>query len=201
MDEKEHFFVNNYCFFGESSRRRSKYKIEEVKTIKEKYKKKGVYLLPVKKMIDQKLPVKNKNGDSNFAAIQFAVASLNPSDQERILEIAKNIPKPNELIDQTIAIQQYRIKVGLQSEFDQGRLLDTTETAINNLVNMIQAKNTIEEGQEINLNVNNSISALLDEIEEDENENNIVIDVDKENKKEQIKKIHHESINNYLDEV
>lgn len=200
MDEKEHFFVNNYCFFGESSRRRCKYKVKEAKTIKEKYKKKGVYLLPVKKMIDQKLPMKAKNGDGNFSAIQFAVASLNPNDQERILEIAKNLPKPNELIDQTIAIQQYRVKVGLQNEYDQGRLLDTTETAIGNLVNMIQAKNTIEEGQEINLNVNNSISALLDEIEEEDNDD-IIIDVDKENKKEQLKQIHHESINNYLDEV
>ena len=202
MDEKDHFFVNNYCFFGESSRRRCKYKKKEAKTIKEKYKKKGVYLLPVKKMVDQKLNMKGKNGDSNFGAIQFAVASLDPGDQERILEIAKNIPKPNELIDQTIAIQQYRVKMGLKNEFDQGRLLDTTETAINNLVNMIQAKNTIEEGQEINLNVNNSISALLDEIEEeDDNNNDITIDIDKENKKEQIKQIHHESINDYLDEV
>ena len=108
----------------------------------------------------------------------------------------------NILIDQTIAIQQYRVKVGLQNEYDQGRLLDTTETAISNLINMIQAKNTIEEGQEINLNVNNSITALLDEIEEDNDDNDdITIDVDKENKKNQLKEIHTKSVNDYLDEV
>jgi hypothetical protein len=203
MDERERFFVNNYSFFGESSRRRCKYTFKKAKGIKEKYKKKGVYLLPVKEFAETNAPAKKDSKYSNenaFSGIQFAVASLDQSDQDKVIELAKNIPNPNILIDQAIAIQQYRVKVGLQNEYDQGRLLDNTEVAIGNLVNMIQAKNTIEEGQEINLNVSNSITALLDEIEEDEGHDDITIDVDKENKKEQLKEIHTKSINDYLDE-
>ena len=204
MDERERFFINNYSFFGESSGRRCRYSSKKVKSIKNKYKKKGVYLLPVKNFTETNAPAKKevkKKKDDSFSAIQFAVASLDYANQEQVVELAKNIPNPNVLIDQTIAIQQYRVKVGLQNEYDQGRLLDTTETAIGNLVNMIQAKNTIEEGQEINVNVSNSITALLDEIEEEDDDGDITIDVDKENKKKQIKKIHNESINDYLDEA
>ena len=67
---------------------------------------------------------------------------------------------------------------------------------------MIQAKNNIEEGQELNINVNNSLTALLDEIDlEEHHDNQIIIDVDKEKKKEEIKNIHNKNINDYLDEV
>lgn len=161
--------------------------------------------MPIKEFAETNAPTRKNtkySNDNAFSGIQFAVASLDQCDQDKVVELAKNIPDPNILIDQTIAIQQYRVKVGLQNEYDQGRLLDTTETAISNLINMIQAKNTIEEGQEINLNVNNSITALLDEIEEDnDNNNDITIDVDKENKKNQLKEIHTKSVNDYLDEV
>ena len=144
----------------------------------------------------------NTDTDTQFGAIQFAIASLNVSDQEKILEIARNLPNPQILMDQTIALQQYRVKVGMQSEFEQGRLLDSTEAAIGNLVNMIQAKNNIEEGQELNINVNNSLTALLDEIDlEDNHDEQIIIDIDKEKKKEEIKNIHNKNINDYLDEV
>lgn len=201
MDEKEHLFVNNYCFFGSSSKKRYNIKNARIKAIKEENKKKGVYLLPVKKIAEKQIPAKKgRQTDSFYSPVQFAVASLAPQDQEEIIEMAKNIPDPDILINQTIAIQEYRVKMGLKNEFDQGRLLDTTETAISNLVNMIQAKNTIEEGQEINLNVNNSISALLDEIEDDDQDEDITIDIDKENKKKQLKEIHTESINDYLNE-
>lgn len=71
---------------------------------------------------------------------------------------------------------------------------------MSNFVNMIQAKYNIEEDQEVNVNVNNSITAILDEIdaENKEHNNEINIDVDKENRKQEIKKIHNESINDYL---
>lgn len=204
MDQREEHFVRNYHIFGSASRTKYGYTKKESNTIREKYKKKGVFLLPDKKLAENKMVAKDNHivTDSMFGAVQFAIASLNVSDQEKILEIARNIPSPQILMDQTIALQQYRVKVGMQSEFEQGRLLDSTEAAIGNLVNMIQAKNNIEEGQELNINVNNSLTALLDEIDSEENyDEQIIIDIDKEKKKEEIKEIHNKNINDYLDEV
>lgn len=203
MDKREEHFVRNYHIFGSASRMKYGYTKKESLAIREKYKKKGVFLLPDKKLAENKMTPKNNiPNDTMFGAVQFAIASLNVSDQEKILEIARNIPSPQILMDQTIALQQYRVKVGMQSEFEQGRLLDSTEAAIGNLVNMIQAKNNIEEGQELNINVNNSLTALLDEIDlEEKEEEQIIIDVDKEKKKEEIKEIHHKNISDYLDEV
>ena len=202
MDYKERFFINNYTFFGESTRRRCKYKQKEAQAIKDKYKKKGVYFLPVKEFKKTDVPVeyKKKDNDAMFSAVQFAVASLEPGDQEKILELAKNMPSSETLINSALAIQEYRIKLGLKNEYDQGRILDSTETAMSNFVNMIQAKYNIEEDQEVNLNINNSITAILDEIDEEDKDydEEINIDVDKENKKQEIKKIHNESINDYL---
>lgn len=202
MDYKERFFINNYTFFGESTRRRCKYKQKEAQAIKDKYKKKGVYFLPVKEFKKTDVPVeyKKKDNDAMFSAVQFAVASLEPGDQEKILELAKNMPSSETLINSALAIQEYRIKLGLKNEYDQGRILDSTETAMSNFVNMIQAKYNIEEDQEVNLNINNSITAILDEIDEEDKDydEEINIDIDKENKKQEIKKIHNESINDYL---
>lgn len=202
MDYKERFFINNYSFFGESTRRRCKYKQKEAQAIKDKYKKKGVYFLPVKKFEEAEAPVKyvKKDNDAMFSAVQFAVASLEPQDQDKILELAKNMPSSEVLINSALAIQEYRIKLGLKNEYEQGRILDSTETAMSNLVNMIQAKYNIEEDQDINVNVNNSITAILDEIDEEEKDydDEINIDIDKENRKEEIKKIHNQSINDYL---
>ena len=100
------------------------------------------------------------------------------------------MPSSETLINSALAIQEYRIKLGLKNEYDQGRILDSTETAMSNFVNMIQAKYNIEEDQEISLNVNNSITAILDEIDAEDKDYNdeINIDVDKENKKQEIKK-------------
>ena len=202
MDYKERFFINNYTFFGESTRRRCKYKQKEAQAIKDKYKKKGVYFLPVKEFKKTDVPVeyKKKDNDAMFSAVQFAVASLEQGDQEKILELTKNMPSSETLINSALAIQEYRIKLGLKNEYDQGRILDSTETAMSNFVNMIQAKYNIEEDQEVNLNINNSITAILDEIDEEDKDydEEINIDIDKENKKQEIKKIHNESINDYL---
>lgn len=204
MDKREEHFVKNYHIFGSASRIKYGYTQKESTAIREKYKQKGVFLLPDKKLAENKMVIKENNNDIDvkFGAIQFAIASLNVTDQEKILEIARNLPNPQILMDQTIALQQYRVKVGMQNEFEQGRLLDSTEAAIGNLVNMIQAKNNIEEGQELNINVNNSLTALLDEIDlEEHNNDQIIIDVDKEKKKEEIKNIHSQNISDYLDEV
>ena len=40
MDGKEHFFIQNYSFFGESSAKRCGYNKKEVQAIKKKHKKK-----------------------------------------------------------------------------------------------------------------------------------------------------------------
>ena len=204
MDKKEELFVRNYHIFGSASSIKYGYTKKESLKIREKYRQKGVFLLPDKKLAENKMVIKKDQTDvsTKFSAIQFAIASLNITDQEKILEIARNLPSPQLLMDQTIALQQYRVKVGMQNEFEQGRLLDSTEAAIGNLVNMIQAKNNIEEGQELNINVNNSLTSLLDEIDAEEyHEEQIIIDVDKEKKKEEIKEMHHKNINDYLDEV
>ena len=175
---------------------------EESEAIKQKYRDKGVFLLPDKELAKNRMPTKKK-GKNAFGAVQFAIASLSPLDQEKIVEIAKNMPEPAVLMDQTIAIQEYRVQVGLKNEFEQGKLLDTTEAAISNLVNMIQAKNNIEEGQEVNLNINNSVSNLLDEIEQQKKykENEITIDPKKEHKKQQLKEVRSKSITDILDEA
>ncbi len=177
MDPKEEFFVENYSIFGQSISKVCGMTKKEMDALKEKYKKKGVYLLPNKKFAEKAMPLETSQIDrgTNFSALQFTVASLNPLDQEKVIQTAKHMPEPKILMDQAIAIQQYRVQVGLKNEQEQGRLLDNTEAAIGNLVTMIQAKNTIEEGQEVNINVNNSISSLVDEY----NNQSITIDVEK----------------------
>lgn len=179
MDPKEEFFVENYSIFGTSTGKVCGMTMKEMNALKEKYKKKGVYLLPNKKFAEEAMPLEKNQIDRgiNFSALQFTVASLNPLDQEQVIQTAKHMPEPKILMDQAIAIQQYRVQVGLRNEQEQGRLLDNTEAAIGNLVTMIQAKNTIEEGQEVNINVNNSISSLVDEY------NNQAITIDVEKKK------------------
>lgn len=204
MNNRETSFVKNYHIFGEGGARIYGLKKKEVQAIKEKYKQKGVFLLPDKDLAKNRMPAPNSNKKNIFGAVQFAIASLNPIDQEKIIAIAKNMPEPAKLMDQTIAIQEYRVQVGLKNEYEQGKLLDSTEAAIGNLVNMIQAKNNIEEGQEVNLNINNSVSNLLDEIEEQERynkDNEIIIDPTEEHKKQQLKEIRSKSINDILDEA
>lgn len=203
MDDREASFIRNYHIFGEKTRKIYGFTKAEAESIKKKCKEQGVFLLPNKDLM--KNEIEKPNGtNTNFGAIQFAIAALNPLDQEKIVEIAKNMPEPKVLMDQTIAMQEYRVQLGLKNEYEQGKLLDSTEAAIGNLVNMIQTKNNIEEGQEINLNVSNSVSNLLDEIEKQEQYNKddeITIDPVEENKKQQLKEIHKKSISDYLDEA
>lgn len=206
MDNRETSFVKNYHIFGEGSAKIYGYTKKEAQAIRKKYKEQGVFLLPDKELAQNRMPMPNSNKKNIFGAVQFAIASLNPIDQEKIVAIAKNMPEPAQLMDQTIAIQEYRVQIGLKNEYEQGKLLDTTEAAISNLVNMIQAKNNIEEGQEVNLNINNSVSSLLDEIEENEkfhrnDDNEIIIDPTEEHKKQQLKEIRTKSINDILDEA
>jgi hypothetical protein len=200
MVKQESFYVKNYYIYGEGCRKVTGMTKKESQHIKDKYREKGVFLLPDRKIAEESMPLAKgarKRSDA-FSAVQFAIASLDPFDQNKIVEIAKNMPDPKLLMDQTIALQQYRVKIGVQNEFEQGRLLDSTEAAIGNLVNMIQAKNNIEEGQELNINVNNSLTALLDEIDSEEE---MFIDIDSEKKKEEIKEMHDKHISDFLDEV
>lgn len=203
MDGREHFFIQNYSFFGEASAKRCGYSKKEVQAIKNKYKKQGVYMLPVRKVAENKMPAKKgkKQTTNNFSTIGFAVACLDYDDQNKLIELSKNIPDPTILIDETIALQLSRIGRGYQAEQEQGRLLDSTEAAIQNYVNMIQAKKNISEGQDINVNVTNTISSLLDEIDDDDNSGDLDFDYDKESKKQELKELHNESITDMLNEI
>lgn len=204
MDGKEHFFIQNYSFFGESSGRRCGYNRKEVRAIKDKYKEKGVYMLPVRKVAKSKMPAKKgaQRYTDSFSSIGFAVACLDYDDQNKIIELSKNIPNPNVLIDETIALQLSRIGRGYQAEQEQGRLLDSTEAAIQNYVNMIQAKKNIEDGQELNVNVSSTISSLIAEIDDNEDDSDsIEFDYDKESKKQELKKLRTQGINDLIDDI
>lgn len=204
MDSREHFFIQNYSFFGESSAKRCGYNKKEVQAIKNKYKKQGVYMLPVRKTSENKMPAKKgkKQTADSFSTIGFAVACLDYDDQNKLIEISKNIPEPSVLIDETIALQLSRIGRGYQAEQEQGRLLDSTEAAIQNYVNMIQAKKNIEEGQDVNVNVTSTISSLLEEIDnENNNSGDLDFDYDKESKKQELKDLHNNSISDILKEI
>lgn len=203
MDSRESFFVKNYSFFGESSAKRCGYNKKEAQAIKKKYKEKGIYMLPVRKTAENKMPAKQgkKQTNNSFSTIGFAVACLDYDDQNKIIEISKNIPDPTVLIDETIALQLSRISRGYQAEQEQGRLLDSTEAAIQNYVNMIQAKKNIEEGQDVNVNVTSTISSLIDEIDKDKDgSGDLDFDYDKEVKKQELKELRTQGISDILDE-
>ena len=201
MDNRERFFVNNYSFYGEACIKRCGYNKKEAQAIKEKYKKKGIYMLPVRKVAENKMPSKDGKKKGTYSCIGFAVACLDYDDQNEIIELSKNIPDPKILIDETIALQTSRIARGYRAELEQGRLLDSTEAAISNYLNMIQAKKNIEDGQEVNVNVSNSISSILDEVNaEENNEPTIDFDYDKEAKKQELKELRNKGITDLLDD-
>lgn len=204
MDSREQFFVSNYSFFGESSAKRCGYNKKEVQAIKNKYKKKGIYMLPVRKTAENKMPAKKgkRQTADSFSTIGFAVACLDYDDQNTLIELSKNIPDPSILIDETIALQLSRIGRGYRAEQEQGRLLDSTEAAIQNYVNMIQAKKNIDEGQDLNVNVTSTISSLIDEIDKDESNSGVIdIDYDKESKKQELKELRTNGISEILNEI
>ena len=202
MDSREQFFVKNYSFFGEASAKRCGYSKKEVQAIKNKYKEKGIYMLPVRKMAENKMPAKqgSRQTTDSFSTIGFAVACLDYDDQNQLIELSKNIPDPSVLIDETIALQLSRIGRGYQAEQEQGRLLDSTEAAIQNYVNMIQAKKNIDDGQELNVNVTNTISSLLDEID-DTGTGDLDLNYDEEVKKQELKQLRNEEISSIISEI
>lgn len=167
MNEREKIFVQNYPIFGSATPRRYNYTKKATAELKKKLKKEGIYLLPSKKLAEEQMPVaeNSKNREDLFSVIQFGIASLDPVDQERIVEMVRNMPDTQFLMDTVIGIQYKRISIGLKNEEQQGKLLDTTEGAMSNLVGMLQAKHNMEEGQDLNINVNNSITDLLDEVD------------------------------------
>ena len=198
MNGQMDFYKNNYILFGEYTAHRIGLTKKEERTIRKEMRAEGQYMLPIRKMTENKMPKKKSEGNEIISSVQLAVSSLDLEDQTAIIELAKNMPEPSELIDESLAIQYHRVRMGLQSEAEQGRLLDTTETAIGNLVNMIQEKKNISEGQEINLNVNNTITSLLDELEDEDDV--IEMNIDEINKKEQLKDLRLNEIEDLINE-
>ena len=67
---------------------------------------------------------------------------------------------------------------------------------------MIQAKKNIEEGQDVNVNVTSTISSLLEEIDNENNDSgDLDFDYDKESKKQELKDLHNNSISDILKEI
>ena len=173
MNSREQFFVHNYSVFGSATGKRCGYTKKEIEALKTKYKEEGIYMLPIRETAQY--PMSDNNKNHTYNAIGFAIACLDQEDQNKITQLAKNIPEPETLIDEAIALQEFRLGMGMRNEQEQGHLLETTETAMMNLVNMVQAKKTIMDGNELNLNVNNTISSLLDEIDKSVNVINALI--------------------------
>ena len=190
MDKREKDFVHNYPIFGSSSVKRYHYTKKERKDIKEKYKTKGVYLLPNKRLAETKMPAKTRWNEDSFSALQFSIASLHPADQERIVEMVKQMPDTDFLQDFIIAVQFDRLNLALKNEKELGKILEGTEGVVSNLFNMITSKRTTEEGQEVNINVHNSITDLMQDVQnkdKNDDDDEIVIDIDNE-----------KSVNDYL---
>lgn len=206
MDDRERFFVNNYSVFGEASAKRCGYTKKEVQAIKEKYKKQGIYMLPVRKMAEDKMPAKKgkKQTADSYSSIGFALACLDYDDQNKLIEFSKNVPKPSVLIDEIITLQLTRVGRAYRAELDQGVTLDSTSDVFRDYVNMIQAQKVIKDGQEVNMNVGSSVTSLLDELEKKEKLNDddvIEYDADKEQAKQEIKKLRKQEINEILDDL
>lgn len=185
MDRRELDFVQNYPIFGSGSKNRYRYTKKQRDEIKAKYKKQGVYLLPNKKIADTNMPAKTKKNEDCFSALQFSIAALNPVDQENIIEMVKQMPSAKFLQDFIIAVQMDRLNLALQNEKDLGKTLDTTEGVVSNLQGMITAKHNMNEGQEINVNVNNSITDLIKDVQkknDNNDDNEVIIDLDKSDK-------------------
>lgn len=202
MDSRERFFVNNYFLYGEASAKRCGYTKKEVQAIKTKYKKQGVYMLPIRKMAEKKMPAKkgSRNTSDNYSSIAFAIACLDYDDQNKLIEFSRNMPNPSVLIDDALTLQLMRLGKALRAESEQGRTLDTTSDVMRDYVNIIQAKKVIDDGQDLNINVNNTVTSLLDELDRQEAEV-IEFDYDKEQRKDEIKKLRKQGLNDLLDEL
>lgn len=174
MKKLDPSFAYNYgCIYGNSLNKKFDMTKKNYKKAKEQQKEKGIYMLPVRQLNTDVETSK----DTDLKPLQTAISFLRQDEQERILELAKNMPDPLALIDEALAIQHYRVAMGLQDEREYGHLQDSTEIAVQNLVSMINSKKVIAEGMNVNLNVENSITAILDEINESEEMD--VFDIDK----------------------
>lgn len=205
MDSRERFFVNNYPIYGEATAKRCGYTKKEVQAIKNKYKKQGVYMLPVRKMAENKMPAKkgSRNTSNNYSSITFAIACLSYDDQNELIEFSKNVPEPSVLIDEALTLQAIRLGKALRAEEEQGRTLDTTSDVMRDYVNIIQAKQNIDDGQNVNINMKDSVSSWLDELEKQNNvqADTIEFDYDKEQRKDEIKKLRKEEFSNLLNNM
>ena len=201
MDGREDFFVNNYSVFGSATSKRCGYTRKEVEALKNKYKEQGVYMLPIRETAQY--PMDKGNQEGKYSSISFAIACLDQDDQHKITELAKNMPSPEILIDEALALQEFRLGMAMRNEQEQGHTLETTETTMMNYVNMIQAKKNICDGQEVSLNVNSTITSLLDEFDDDEIEegSTINIDVDEAYKKEQLKEVREEDFQKLMKDI
>lgn len=206
MDNRERFFVDNYSVFGEASAKRCGYTKKEVRAIKDKYKKQGIYMLPVRKMAENKMPAKEgkKQTADNYSSIAFAIACLDYDDQNALIEFSKNVPNPSVLIDEAITLQLTRVGRAYRAEAEQGMTLDSTSDVMRDYVNMIQAKKVIDDGKEVNLNVGSTVTSLLDELDRQDrldDDDVIEFDADKEQTKQEIKKLRKQEINELLDDL
>ncbi len=167
----------NYgCIYGNSLVRKFKIRQKDYSKVKQQQKEKGIYMLPIRQLnVDVE-----KSKDRDLKPLQTALSYLHQDEQDKILELAKNMPDPITLIDEALAIQHYRVAMGLQDEKEYGHLQDSTEVAVQNLVSMINSKKVIAEGMNVNVNVENSITAILDEI----NDENDDIEINKINEVE-----------------
>lgn len=182
MNRREQNFVQNYPVFGSGSHKRYHYTKKEANKLKEKYKQQGVYLLPNKKIAESKMPVKTRHNEDCFSALQFSIASLHPIDQDNIIEMVKQMPDAPFLQDFIIAVQLDRLNMALSNEKELGKILDTTEGVVSNLQGMITSKHTMNEGQEVNINVNNSITDLLKDVQAKNDKEDIIIEIDNSEK-------------------
>ena len=112
--------------------------------------------------------------NSSWKCLDLAISTLGDDDRQLIFEVSKNMPDPKHLIDNAISIQHLRISKGLERERTTDSLNEETEIAINNLVSMIEAKQKIEEGSELNINVKNNLGSLIEQavLEEEKSEIN-----------------------------
>ena len=68
---------------------------------------------------------------------------------------------------------------------------------------MIQAKKNIEDGQDVNVNVVNTLSSVIDEIEKEESgkSESADFDYDKESKKQELKELRNQGFTDILDDI
>lgn len=199
MNDREDFFVNNYPVFGSGISNRCGYTKKEIKSLKDKYKEKGEYMLPIREI--NQYPMQEGNQEGKYSSIGFAIACLDQEDQQMITELAKHMPDPEVLIDEALALQSFRLALAMKNEQERGYTLETTESTMMNYVNIIQAKKNICDGQEVNFNVNNTITSLLDEFDDDDIDEVIEIDIDKEKKKEELKEIREQDFQDLINDI